>query len=261
MAQPPATNFMKALRHFANRHCFAHAPHEEGVLIATTRRLSGWLRSLIVLAAFVLLPWQARAGLGLTNTLVVDMAPSAEAFPLAVSGVAAPLWIDTNDWAGVQRAAGDLRLDVQRVTGLLPVISSAPAGSPPSARPVIIGTVGKSAIIDSLIAAGKLTTNDLTGRWEVAITYSASRTTHTLQLQQRGNRLEGLHQGDFLSRDISGTVNGDAVSLASVVTERHGDALTYRFRGTVSGDTIAGSLDMGEYLGATWAARRPGERA
>jgi L-seryl-tRNA(Ser) seleniumtransferase len=80
-------------------------------------------------------------------------------------------------------------------------------------------------------------------------------------LRQRGNRLEGLHQGDFLSRDISGTINGDAVSLASVVTERHGDALNYRFRGSVSGDTIAGSLDMGEYLGATWTARRPGERA
>jgi uncharacterized pyridoxal phosphate-dependent enzyme len=101
---------------------------------------------------------------------------------------------------------------------------------------------------------------DLTGRWEIAITYSASATTHTLQLQQRGNQLEGLHQGDFLSRDISGTINGDAVSLASIVTERHGDALTYRFRGTVNGDTIAGSLDMGEYLGATWSARRPGAR-
>ena len=103
-------------------------------------------------------------------------------------------------------------------------------------------------------------TADLTGRWEVAITYSASKTTHTLQLQQKGNRLEGLHQGDFLSRDITGTINGNAVSLGSVVTERHGDALNYRFRGTVTGDTIAGSLDMGEYLGATWVARRPGSR-
>jgi L-seryl-tRNA(Ser) seleniumtransferase len=102
---------------------------------------------------------------------------------------------------------------------------------------------------------------DLTGRWEVAITYSASKTIHTLQLQQKGNRLEGLHQGDFLSRDISGTINGDTVSLASVVTERHGDALTYRFRGTVSGDTIAGSLDMGEYLGATWTARLRASRS
>ena len=97
---------------------------------------------------------------------------------------------------------------------------------------------------------------DLTGRWEVEITYSSGRSTHTLHLQQRGSRLEGLHQGDFLSRDIAGTINGDAVALASVVTERHGDALTYRFKGTVTGETIAGSLDLGEYLAATWTAKR-----
>jgi len=46
-------------------------------------------------------------------------------------------------------------------------------------------------------------------------------------------------------------------SLASSVTERHGDALSYRFTGKVSGDTMSGSLDMGEYRAATWIARRP----
>jgi len=102
---------------------------------------------------------------------------------------------------------------------------------------------------------------DLSGRWEVEITYAAGRGTHTLQLQQRGSRLEGLHQGDFLSRDIAGTLNGNAVALASAVTERHGDALSYRFKGTVAGDTMSGSLDMGEYLAATWIARRPGARS
>ena len=81
---------------------------------------------------------------------------------------------------------------------------------------------------------------------------------HHLQLQQNGNRLQGMHQGNFLTRDISGTINGDAVSLASSVTERHGDALSYRFTGKVSGDTMTGSLDMGEYRAATWTARRPG---
>ena len=99
---------------------------------------------------------------------------------------------------------------------------------------------------------------DLSGRWNVEITYSAGKSTHTLHLQQRDGRLAGLHQGDFLTRDIAGSIAGDAVSLASVVTERHGDALTYRFRGTVSGDTITGSLDLGEYLGAIWVAKRAG---
>jgi L-seryl-tRNA(Ser) seleniumtransferase len=97
---------------------------------------------------------------------------------------------------------------------------------------------------------------DVAGRWVVEITYAAGKSTHTLQLQQRGSRLDGLHQGDFLTRDIAGTINGNAVELASVVAERHGDALTYRFKGTVTGDTMSGALDMGEYLAANWTARR-----
>jgi uncharacterized pyridoxal phosphate-dependent enzyme len=97
---------------------------------------------------------------------------------------------------------------------------------------------------------------NLSGRWGVEIQYAATGATHTLHLQQNGNRLEGTHQGDFLARDITGSISGDAISLESVVTERHGDALTYRFNGTISGDTMTGALDMGEYLNATWTARR-----
>jgi hypothetical protein len=68
----------------------------------------------------------------------------------------------------------------------------------------------------------------------------------------------GVHQGNFLTRDIAGTISGDTVSLGSSVTERHGDALSYRFSGKVVGETISGDLNMGEYLGATWTARRVG---
>jgi L-seryl-tRNA(Ser) seleniumtransferase len=103
-------------------------------------------------------------------------------------------------------------------------------------------------------------TLNLTGRWEVAVQYAAGRGVHTLHLQQNGNRVEGTHQGEFLARDIAGTISGDTVSLSSVVTERHGDALTYRFSGKVTGETLAGSLDLGEYLTATWTGRRSGTK-
>jgi L-seryl-tRNA(Ser) seleniumtransferase len=99
--------------------------------------------------------------------------------------------------------------------------------------------------------------SNLSGRWDVEIKYAASTTTHTLHLQQNENRLEGLHQGNFVTRDISGTISGDTVSLSSNVTERHGDSLVYRFNGKVTGDSMAGALDLGEYLAATWTARRP----
>jgi uncharacterized pyridoxal phosphate-dependent enzyme len=98
---------------------------------------------------------------------------------------------------------------------------------------------------------------DISGRWEIDIQYTAGRTTHAVHLHQHGDRLEGVHQGNFLTRDISGTIRGDAVSLASSVTERHGDALTYRFSGKVAGESMSGTLDLGEYRAATWTARRP----
>ncbi len=98
--------------------------------------------------------------------------------------------------------------------------------------------------------------SDLSGRWEVEIEYVASTSNHTVHLRQDGNRLSGLHQGNFVSRDISGTIDGDTVALASVVTERHGDSLNYRFAGKVAGDTMSGRLEMGEYRGAAWTARR-----
>jgi seryl-tRNA(Sec) selenium transferase len=100
---------------------------------------------------------------------------------------------------------------------------------------------------------------DLSGRWDVDIKYAASTSVHTLHLYQDGNKLSGLHQGNYLTRDISGTIEGTAVRLASIVTERHGDALTYRFSGTVTGNSMSGSLDLGEYLGASWAARKWGQ--
>jgi L-seryl-tRNA(Ser) seleniumtransferase len=98
---------------------------------------------------------------------------------------------------------------------------------------------------------------NLSGRWQVEIRYAASTSIHALHLQQNGNRLDGIHQGNFLTRDITGTINGDQVGLASTVTERHGDSLNYRFSGKVSGETIEGTLSLGEYLGATFTASRP----
>ena len=97
---------------------------------------------------------------------------------------------------------------------------------------------------------------DLTGEWTAEIEYAVGRSSHTLYLRQRGNDVTGAHQGDFVTRDLSGRLEGDVVRLRSTYSEEHGDALTFTFSGTVTGDQISGSLDMGEYLGATWTATR-----
>ena len=97
---------------------------------------------------------------------------------------------------------------------------------------------------------------DVTGTWTARVSFAASLSTHTLHLRQRGNTIDGSHQGDFISRELSGAIDGRQVSIQSFYGEEHGDALNYRFSGTVDGDTMTGSLDMGEYLKATWSASR-----
>jgi L-seryl-tRNA(Ser) seleniumtransferase len=97
---------------------------------------------------------------------------------------------------------------------------------------------------------------DLSGQWDVRIEYAASVSNHALHLRQRNNQIDGSHQGDFVSRDLSGTIEGDAVRLRSSYTEQHGDALSFTFSGKATADQMSGTLDMGEYLTATWTARR-----
>lgn len=98
---------------------------------------------------------------------------------------------------------------------------------------------------------------DLTGRWQVAISYVASRSTsHVLRLQQHGSELTGTHEGEFVERPVTGSIHGDQVELHSFYGEEHGDALDFTFTGEVAGKTMRGALDMGEYLTANWTAER-----
>jgi D-glucosaminate-6-phosphate ammonia-lyase len=102
----------------------------------------------------------------------------------------------------------------------------------------------------------KTPTTDLSGAWDVQITFAAGKGNHAFYVRQQGNQLVGTHQGDFVARDFAGTISGDDVRISSNVGEVHGAALSYRFTGKVSGDSMSGALNMGEYLNATWTAKR-----
>ena len=92
------------------------------------------------------------------------------------------------------------------------------------------------------------------------IQYAASSSTHALHLRQRGNAIDGVHQGDFVTREAKGTIDGDRVRIRSEYPESHGDALGFTFSGQLGGDEMSGELDMGEYLKASWTATRRAER-
>jgi L-seryl-tRNA(Ser) seleniumtransferase len=98
---------------------------------------------------------------------------------------------------------------------------------------------------------------DLTGQWDVRIDFVAGTSSrHGFFLRQRGNDLDGSHRGDFVSRDLTGTIDGDTVMIRSNYGESNGDALSFAFSGKVTGDEMGGPLDMGEYLTAKWTATR-----
>ncbi|HUG10255.1 MAG TPA: hypothetical protein VMM36_04540, partial [Opitutaceae bacterium] len=87
-----------------------------------------------------------------------------DGFALVADGSAASIRASTDDWPGVLRAARDLQADVERVTGVKPVLTT-DAGAK-SATAVIIGTIGKSALIDGLVASGKIDVAQIRGKWE-----------------------------------------------------------------------------------------------
>jgi hypothetical protein len=99
----------------------------------------------------------------------VAFEPGSGRFSLVAEAAAAPIVIGSREAPGVLRAARDLRADVQRVSALEPALT---LDVPPADRAsvVLIGTLGQSALIDALVAAGKLDVSELRGRWEMAIT-------------------------------------------------------------------------------------------
>ena len=96
--------------------------------------------------------------------------------PIAKNGVCAPIYLDGADWKGVQRAAADLAADFERVTsvkaevtpchtvsGLVTTKGQALTGT---RKGIIIGTIGKSKLIDELIRLKKLNVKGIKGAWE-----------------------------------------------------------------------------------------------
>ena len=105
----------------------------------------------------------AGPSLGLQTDIVSDQAEPGS-FPLVAGRLAAPIFLDSADWPGVLRAGADLQADVERVTGIKPALAA--NGAPEGKLAVIIGTLGKSPLIDSLVKSGKINAAAISGKWE-----------------------------------------------------------------------------------------------
>ena len=131
--------------------------------------MRGWMAVAVMLVGLVVGP---RAW-GLGERSDVSSVGSAGSFALVDRGVAAPVMVSGEDWPGVVRVAGDLVGDVDRVTGVKPVLMKDGVGV--HGDVVIVGTIGKSALIDALVREHKLDVSGVKGKWESAVTTIVER--------------------------------------------------------------------------------------
>jgi len=142
-------------------------------------------------------PWHNRTNRGeiVDTSDYVVTEPVDGSFCIVADGTSVPIFANTEDYEGVKLAAGNLQKDIKSVTQVEPVLS---IGEVPAAtKMIIIGTIGKSPIIDQMIENGKLDVTDVTGRWE------------TFALQTVENPIDGVESAlVIVGSDQRGTIFG-----------------------------------------------------
>ena len=124
----------------------------------------------------------------------VSKTPVSGGFSLVSEGKIPDLLLSEGDFPGVFRVAEDLQKDLEKVSGLKPQLLK---GKKTAKNLIIIGTLGKSKIIDELAKKGKINANSLTGKWE----------KFTTQIVE--NPMEGVQQALVIAgSDKRGTIYG-----------------------------------------------------
>ncbi len=94
----------------------------------------------------------------------VSFSKVPQGLALVAEGAAAPILVEPGDFPGVRRAAVDLGKDIEKVTSTQPkLISALPAEA---STVVIVGTLERSPLLQSLAASNKLGAQAIAGRWE-----------------------------------------------------------------------------------------------
>ncbi|EIN14686.1 hypothetical protein PUNSTDRAFT_96714 [Punctularia strigosozonata HHB-11173 SS5] len=97
----------------------------------------------------------------------VSFSSSGSHFSVVSGGKAAPIILSDDEWPGVQRAALDFASDIHAVTGHRPSLSNFTGTA--SGTPIIVGTLGKSSLIDQVVKNSGLDVSSINGTWEAWI--------------------------------------------------------------------------------------------
>lgn len=97
----------------------------------------------------------------------VSFKKQKNAFILAEDGVVSTIVADASDYPGVFKILNYFKNDVALVTNHEPkiIIGNVPAEK----QIIVVGTLGKSKLIDQLVEAGKIDVSDVQGKWETSL--------------------------------------------------------------------------------------------
>ena len=95
----------------------------------------------------------------------------------------------------------------------------------------------------------------VSGHWDVEVQFFSSTSKHSFFIEQEGNWVHGTHKGEFGMWDMVGMVEGDQVKFRSRFRVP-GDNVTFMFSGKASSDSMEGDIHLGEYLTATFTAKK-----
>jgi hypothetical protein len=114
----------------------------------------------IIVASFVF----TSPALALGQQQYVETTRHKNSFVIVKQKQAAALYVDANDYPGVVRAVSDLQGDIKRVTECNAAIVHETGNIGRTA--ILIGTLGKSALIDQLVREHKMDVSGIAGKWE-----------------------------------------------------------------------------------------------
>ena len=115
------------------------------------------------ICAVLLLAFTANAR-AMPRRNMVEFQASRDSFCVVGPAQISPLYVDSDDFPGVARAANDLAQDIGRVSGKEATVVR--ATDKLALPPILIGTLGKNAVVDALVASGKLDVSAIRGQWE-----------------------------------------------------------------------------------------------
>ncbi|TFK36601.1 hypothetical protein BDQ12DRAFT_667737 [Crucibulum laeve] len=104
----------------------------------------------------------------------VSFKSSSSSFAVVSNGKAAPILVSADDWAGVHLAAADFASDIQKVTSVKATLTNTTSSNLATASkgslPIIVGTLGKSSLINQIVNSTGLDVSSIQGKWESFLT-------------------------------------------------------------------------------------------